>query len=36
VNLKQVVYIPSQTAPGLGPPRHQDGAWVNPCLMPDE
>jgi|SRR5271166_608572 len=28
----QVVYIPPQTAPGLGPPRTWNGAWIQ--LLP--
>jgi hypothetical protein len=28
----QVVYNPPQTAPGLGPPRTWNGAWIQICL----
>ena len=30
----QVVYIPPQTTPGLGPPRAWNGAWIQ--LFPTE
>lgn len=37
---KQVLYIPPQTAPGLGPPRAWNGAWIQlfllECRMNDE
>jgi|SRR5579863_9143193 len=33
VETKQVVYIPPQTAPGLGPPHTWNGAWIQLFLL---